>query len=86
MMNPADRAVAQYVAGVPAASVMPLNMLVVGEALCHFLHAVTCLHDEDLNIAGVLHRPRSRERDMLVSRRDDQCRWCSSRAQLGRGG
>lgn len=85
MMNPSDRAAAQYVPGVPAASVMPLNMLAVGEALTHFLHAVTCLHDEDLDIAGVLHRPLSRERDVLLSRRDDQCRWCSSGAQLARG-
>lgn len=86
MMNPADRAAAQYVPGVPAASVMPLNMLAVGEALSHFMHAVTCLHDEDLDIAGVLHRPRSRERDIVLSRRDDQCRWCSPRTGLGRGG
>ncbi|MFI5887665.1 ThiF family adenylyltransferase [Streptomyces sp. NPDC051554] len=85
MMNPADRAAAQYVPGVPAASVMPLNMLAVGEALTHFMHAVTCLHDEDLDIAGVVHRPRSRERDMFLSRQDDQCRWCSPCAQLGRG-
>lgn len=85
MMNPADRAAAQYVPGVPAASVMPLNMLAVGEALTHFMHAVTCLHEQDLDIAGVLHRPRSRERDMLLSRQDDQCRWCSPHAQLGQG-
>jgi hypothetical protein len=85
MMNPSDRAAAQYVPAVPAASVMPLNMLAVGEALTHFMHAVTCLHDDDLVISGVLHRPRSRERDMLLSRQDDHCRWCSSGAQLGRG-
>lgn len=59
MMNPADRAAAQYVPGVPAATVMPLNMLAVGEALTHFLHAVICLHNEDLDMAGVLHRPLS---------------------------
>lgn len=85
MTNPADRAAAQYVPGVPVASVMPLNMLAVGEALTHFFHAVTCLHYENLDIAGVLHRPLSRERDMLLSRRDGRCRWCSPGAQLGRG-
>jgi hypothetical protein len=84
MQAPADRAAAHYVPGNPAASVMPLNALAAAEAASHFMHAVTGLHHDDFDAAGVLHRPRSQERDLVVSRQDDRCRWCASHAYRDR--
>ncbi|MCW8102642.1 hypothetical protein [Streptomyces tauricus] len=85
MHAPADRAAAQYVPGAPAASVLPLNALAAAEAVSHFMHAVSCLHDDDLDHASVLHRPRARARDLINSRTSPDCRWCSSHQQFGLG-
>lgn len=73
----ADRVAAHYVPDTPAASVLPLNALAAAEAVSHFMHAVSCLHTDDLDHASVLHRPRTRARDILNSRTDPDCRWCS---------
>lgn len=80
MQAPADRAAAHYVPGNPAASIMPLNALAAAEAASHFMHAVTGLHHDDFDGVSVLHRTRSQERDLVVSRQDDRCRWCASHA------
>jgi molybdopterin/thiamine biosynthesis adenylyltransferase len=85
MQAPTDRAAAHYVPGVPAASVLPLNALAAAEAVSHFMHAVSCLHDDVLDHASVLHRPRARTRDLINSRTDPHCRWCTPHQQFGLG-
>jgi molybdopterin/thiamine biosynthesis adenylyltransferase len=85
MHAPTDRAAAQYVPGTPAASVLPLNALAAAEAVSHFMHAVSCLHDDDLDHASVLHRPRARARDLINSRTNPDCRWCSPQQQFALG-
>ncbi|KOV96345.1 MULTISPECIES: ThiF family adenylyltransferase [unclassified Streptomyces] len=81
----ADRAAAHYVPDTPAASVIPLNALAAAEAVSHFMHAVSCLHHDDLDHASVLHRPRTRTRDILNSRTSPDCRWCSPNQHLALG-
>ncbi|WP_327740952.1 hypothetical protein OHA87_47730 (plasmid) [Streptomyces sp. NBC_00493] len=46
---------------------------------------VSCLHHDDLDHACVLQRPRTRERDLINSRTDPDCRWCSPHEQLALG-
>ncbi|MER5753739.1 hypothetical protein [Streptomyces sp. NPDC002088] len=87
MHAPADRAAAQHVPGTPAAGVLPLNALAAAEAVSHFMHAVCCLHDDDFDHASVLHRPRTRARvrDLINSRTNPDCRWCSPQQQFALG-
>lgn len=85
MQARADRAAAHYVPGTPAASVLPLNALAAAEAVSHFMHAVSCLHDDDLDHASVLHRPRTRTRDFINPRTGSHCRWCSQQQQFALG-
>ncbi|MCT9004600.1 ThiF family adenylyltransferase [Streptomyces rhizosphaerihabitans] len=85
MHTPADRAAAQYVPGMPAASVLPLNALTAAEAVSHFMHAVSCLHDDDLDHANILHRPRTRTRDLMNSSTKPDCRWCGPQEQFALG-
>lgn len=81
----AEREAARYVADVPAPSVVTLNALAAAEAVDHFLLSVTGLHDDDDDDAAVVHRPRSRERDLQEPRRGEGCRWCGSGGALSRG-
>ncbi|MEU9671584.1 ThiF family adenylyltransferase [Streptomyces bobili] len=85
MQAPTDRAAAHYVPGTPAASVLPLNALAAAEAVSHFMHAVSCLHDDDLDHANILHRPRTRTRDLINSRISPGCRWCSAQQLFALG-
>lgn len=85
MQASADRVAAQYVPDTPAASILPLNALAAAEAVSHFMHAASCLHTDDLDHANVLHRPRTRTRDILTSRTDPDCRWCSPSQQFALG-
>ncbi|MCT9011139.1 hypothetical protein [Streptomyces rhizosphaerihabitans] len=85
MHTPTDRAAAQYVPGTPAASVLPLNALTAAEGVSHFMHAVSCLHDDDLDHANVLHSPRTRTRDLINSRTNPDCRWCAPKEQFALG-
>ncbi|WP_020123379.1 hypothetical protein [Streptomyces canus] len=82
---PADRAAAHYVPGTPTASVLPLNALAAAEAVSHSMHAVSCLHDDDLDHASVLHRPRPRTPDLINSRTHTDCRWCAPQKQFALG-
>ncbi|ROR43495.1 ThiF family adenylyltransferase [Kitasatospora cineracea] len=85
-MHPAgERDAAQYVPGVPAPSVITLNTLAAGEAVNHFVFAVVGLHDEENDHASVIHRPRTRQRDLQEPRQDPTCRWCTSTGRLGLG-
>jgi hypothetical protein len=85
-MHPkAERDAARYVPGVPAPSVITLNTLAAAEALNHFVLAVTGLHDDDHDHAAVIHRPRTRQRDLQDPRQDANCRWCTPAGRLGRG-
>ncbi|MCX4411485.1 hypothetical protein OG840_61070 [Streptomyces sp. NBC_01764] len=47
------------------------------------MHAVSCLHDDDLDHANVLHRPRTR--DLISSRTKPNCRWCGPQEQFALG-
>ncbi|MFJ7168653.1 ThiF family adenylyltransferase [Streptomyces globosus] len=85
-MHPkAERDAARYVPGVPAPSVITLNTLAAAEALNHFVLAATGLHDDDHDHAAVIHRPRTRQRDLQDPRQDANCRWCTPAGRLGRG-
>ncbi|TQM84510.1 molybdopterin/thiamine biosynthesis adenylyltransferase [Saccharothrix saharensis] len=77
MLPDAERERARYVAGVPAPSVIALNTLAAAEAVNHFMLAVTNLHHDDTGQAAVLHRPRSRDRDLQNPRRNPLCPTCS---------
>lgn len=50
------------------------------------MHAVSCFHDNDLDHASVLQRPRVRTRDLINSRTDSRtdshCRWCTPISSL----
>ncbi|MFE9882638.1 hypothetical protein [Streptomyces sp. NPDC005784] len=85
MHTPTDRAAAQYVPGTPAASALPLNALTAAEGVSHFMHAVSCLHDDDLDHANALHCPRTRTRDLINSRTNPDCRWCAPKEQFALG-
>ncbi|MEW2274174.1 ThiF family adenylyltransferase [Streptomyces griseofuscus] len=80
-----EREVARYVPGVPAPSVITLNSLAAAEALNHFALAVTDLHEDGRDHAAVIHRPRTRQRDLQNPRQLPACRWCNSAGWLGRG-
>lgn len=68
-MHPAaERVHARYLEEVPAPSVIALNNVAVAEAVNHFVLAVTGLHTDDADTASVMHRPRSRDCDLLTSR------------------
>ncbi|MCC8251555.1 ThiF family adenylyltransferase [Saccharothrix sp. NEAU-S10] len=77
MLPDAERERARYVPGVPAPSVIALNTLAAAEAVNHFMLAATNLHHDDTGQAAVLHRPRSRDRDLQNPRHDPQCPTCS---------
>ncbi|WP_086667124.1 ThiF family adenylyltransferase [Lentzea kentuckyensis] len=85
MHNAEERRLARYIDEVPAPSVIALNSLAVAEAVNHFMLAVTALHEDSTDTATSLHRPRSRERDLVVSRQDPTCPACGLTGPLGRG-
>lgn len=80
-----ERRLARYLDEVPAPSVIALNSLAVAEAVNHFMLAVTALHENTDDTATILHRPRTRERDLVISRQDPTCTTCSLEGPLGRG-
>ncbi|MBD0324313.1 MAG: hypothetical protein ICV72_13150 [Aldersonia sp.] len=73
----------RYVEEVVAPSVIALNSLAAAEAVNHFMLAVTRLHTDGDDLADVVHRPRSRDRDLLIPRQDPRCSTCADRT-LGR--
>lgn len=85
MLPDRERQAARYVQEVPAPSVIALNNLAAGEAVDHFMLAVTGLHVDDEDLAWVIHRPRTRERDLLVPRQEPDCPWCSQCGKFGLG-
>jgi len=84
MLPDHERDHAGYVDQVPAPSVIALNTLPAAEAADHFMLAVTGLH-ADNDLGWVIHRPRSRERNLQDPRQDPDCRWCTPTGNLGRG-
>lgn len=80
-----ERRLARYLDEVPAPIVIALNSVAVAGAVHHLMLAVTALHEDNTDTAAVLHRPRGRDRDMVVSRQDPTCRACGLIGQLGRG-
>ncbi|MFJ8138912.1 ThiF family adenylyltransferase [Streptomyces sp. NPDC096013] len=85
-MHPeAERKAAQYIADVPVPSVITLNSLAASEALNYFVLATSGLHHEEGDHASVIHRPRTRQRDLQDPRQDTDCRWCTRSGRLGRG-
>jgi len=85
MQPAAERKAADYVPGVPAPSVITLNTLAAAEALNHFVLATAGLHQDESDHASVIHRPRTRQRDLQDPRHDPDCRWCTNAGHLGRG-
>jgi hypothetical protein len=85
MLPEQERDLARYVDDVPAPSVIALNNLAAGEAADHFMLAITGLHTEDNDLSWVIHRPRTRDRDLQDQRQDPGCRWCTPDGSLGRG-
>jgi hypothetical protein len=82
-MHPdAERQHARYLADVPAPSVIALNTIAAAEAVNHFMLATTGLHTDDHDHAAVLHRPRSRDRDLVEPRRDTCCPACGAAGHL----
>lgn len=75
---------ARYLDEVPAPAVIALNSIAAGEAVNHFMLAVTNLHTDD-DDHSLLHFPRSGERTPQQSRRDPTCPTCSTRGHLARG-
>ncbi|WET76238.1 hypothetical protein P3102_19075 [Amycolatopsis sp. QT-25] len=61
-----------------------LDSLAAGEAVNHFMLAVTNLHTDD-DEHSFLHFPRSGQRAYRQARRDPSCRTCSSLGHLARG-
>jgi hypothetical protein len=47
--------------------------------------ANTMLHIDSTDAPAVLHRPRSRDRDLIVSRHDPMCIACTLNGPLARG-
>lgn len=76
---------ARYLDEIPAASVITLNNLAAAEAVNHFMLANTALHSDNTDTPAVLHRPRSRDRDLVVSRQDPSCPACTLNGPLGQG-
>jgi hypothetical protein len=85
MLPDHQRHLARYVDEVPVPSVIALNNLAAAEAADHFLLAVTGLHSDDHDLGWVIHRPRTRDRDLQHPRQDRDCRWCTPAGSLGRG-
>lgn len=71
-----EREQARYIDEVPAPSVIALNNLAAAEAVNHFMLAATGLHTNNTDCATALHRPRSRDRDLLEPRQDNECPAC----------
>ena len=94
LINPTDLAVdmlpdniqsqARYVDEVPAPSVIALNSLAAGDAVNHFMFAVTNLHMDDSQYS-LLHFPRENKRIFQDVRRDTACPTCSVGGCLGLG-
>jgi molybdopterin/thiamine biosynthesis adenylyltransferase len=80
-----ERQQARYVQDVPAPSVIALNSVAAAEAVDHFMLSATALHTDDHNDSSVLHRPRSRERNLLVPVQNPSCATCSPAGSLGGG-
>ncbi|WP_371783900.1 ThiF family adenylyltransferase [Streptosporangium subroseum] len=81
-----DRQAARYVAEAPTASVIGLNTLTAAEAVNHFTFSVTGLHDESSGPpTWILHRPRTSERDHILTRSRPGCDFCNPHGVLGRG-
>jgi hypothetical protein len=80
-----ERAAARYLAEVPAASVIALNSLAAGEAVNHFMLAVTGLHLDDTDLGSVIYRPRTRQRDLIDHTQDPSCPACGTTGDFGRG-
>lgn len=74
---------ARYLDEVPAPSVIALNSLAAGEAVNHFMLAVTNLHTDD-GEHSLLHFPRTGQRIPQQSRHDPTCQTCSN-GLLARG-
>jgi hypothetical protein len=64
--------------------VIALNSLAAGEAVNHFMLAVTNLHTDD-GEHSLLHFPRNGQRISQMSRRDPTCHTCSGGGHLARG-
>ncbi|WP_039794477.1 ThiF family adenylyltransferase [Amycolatopsis alba] len=75
---------ARYVDEIPAPSVIALNSLAAGEAVNHFMLAVTNFHTDD-DEHSFLHFPRSGQRAYQKARRDPTCPTCSSLGRIARG-
>jgi molybdopterin/thiamine biosynthesis adenylyltransferase len=86
MLPEHERDLARYVDDVPAPSVIALNNLAAAEAADHFMLAITALHNDDQDLDWVIHRPRTRNRELQHPRQDRDCRFCSPAGSLGRGG
>ena len=80
-----ERKAARYVDEAPAPSVIALNNLAAAEAVNHFMLTATGLHHHDEDLAWIIHRPRTRERDLLIPCQRPGCPWCTSDGTLGRG-
>jgi molybdopterin/thiamine biosynthesis adenylyltransferase len=94
LINPTDLALdmvpdsmqtqARYIDEVPAPSVIALNSLAAGEAVNHFMFAVTTLHTDD-RASSSLYFPRDGKQLFQDVRQDTTCRTCSTSGRLGRG-
>ncbi len=72
---------ARYLNEVPAPSVIALNSLAAGEAVNHFMLAVTNLHTDD-GEHSLLHFPRSGQRIHQRARQNLDCHICSRTSRL----
>ncbi|HVV12774.1 ThiF family adenylyltransferase [Amycolatopsis sp.] len=95
LINPTELAVdmlpndlqkqARYLDEIPAPSVIALNSLAAGEAVNHFMFAITNLHADE-HEHSLLHFPRTGQRIPQQSRRDSACRTCSDGGLMAQGG
>ncbi|WET76218.1 hypothetical protein P3102_18950 [Amycolatopsis sp. QT-25] len=74
---------ARYLDEIPAPSVIALNSIAAGEAVNHFMLAVTNLHTDD-DEHSFLHFPRNGQRAYQQARRDPSCPTCSNLGHLAR--
>lgn len=77
-----EREQANYIPGVPAASVMALNGIAASEAVTHFMLAITGLHNDAWRAFDIRSRPRDQEHDSVSPRQDPDCSWCTTAGQL----
>jgi hypothetical protein len=85
-MHPgAERERARYLQEVPAPSVIALNCLTASEAVSQFMLAITAMHTQNDDHAAILHRPRTRHRDLVDPRHEPLCPACSDVGSLARG-